>query len=305
MNFLLLHAPMSSNESEEIVLISSRTQSGNQEKEDSDSNSVNIEIINKKECSKPPAKQKQNNRRRTRRKLSSKDTQLQSTNRAKEESIPERSNIVTETLHESLSDKVVTETPIKDDAIYLDAIGDSINHSTNLNVSMAYKDQEKNNTVGNVNPGETIGKIGEFLNQERVSTNKIICRDGDRERVYYLKHEDTLEMLYEDFSSEAKLKYKGVFVSKYLTLEDLDYTPENNIFEVIGNDRKMIRLHINLDSSKGIDLTVDPDLPIGALFKRFEIQPDKENLLVINGYVLDVNLTIKEILEDEDVIDYV
>ncbi|KAF9764538.1 hypothetical protein NGRA_0471 [Nosema granulosis] len=134
---------------------------------------------------------------------------------------------------------------------------------------------------------------------------KIICRDGSNEKIYYLNTDDTLEIMYDDISPEAKLKYKGVFVSKFLTLEDLNYTEDENIFEVIGNTKNLINLKINLDHNKSVNIEIERDLEISEIFKKIEKQSGKENLLIINGYILDEKLLVRDVLEEEDVLDYV
>lgn len=323
---------MSSNESEEIVLISSKTQNENTEKDDSDSSDVQIEIINKKKTQRQSARQTLPNKRKDRRKRPTQNVISPSSRSEVNNPAPISKNVGAEELLEtpvtncvvteipietSITDNVVTEIPLETSVtdnviteIPFEPVEEDPNYPHKLNSLDDVSIQKNNYLTTKIDPEETFDKIGEFFEPKRVkiedpNINKIICRDGERDTIYYLRKDDTLETLYNDFSPEAKLKYRGMFVSKYLTLEDLNFTVENNVFEVIGNNKRTIKLHINLDFIRGIDVTVEPSLRIGEIFKLFRVQPDKENLLVINGYILDVNKTVEEMLEDDDVIDYV
>ncbi|EOB12275.1 hypothetical protein NBO_477g0001 [Nosema bombycis CQ1] len=143
------------------------------------------------------------------------------------------------------------------------------------------------------------------IKPEAVKKNHVICRDGENEKIFYLDYNDILEPLFENLSNEAKIKYKGIYVSKFLTLEDLNFTKDENVFEVVGNKRRMLNIKINLDFNRSTSLHVPEEMLVCDLFKLFDSMPDKENKLVINGYLLDETKLLRDIIEDEDVLDYV
>ncbi|EOB12280.1 hypothetical protein NBO_476g0004, partial [Nosema bombycis CQ1] len=143
------------------------------------------------------------------------------------------------------------------------------------------------------------------IKPEAVKKNHVICRDGENEKIFYLDYNDILEPLFENLSNEAKIKYKGIYVSKFLTLEDLNFTKDENVFEVVGNKKRMLNIKINLDFNRSTSLHVPEEMLVCDLFKLFDSMPDKENKLVINGYLLDETKLLRDIIEDEDVLDYV
>jgi len=75
---------------------------------------------------------------------------------------------------------------------------------------------------------------------------KIILRSDDEERVFYVDKDDTFADILEE-ADLVKIKYNGIPVSKYLTLEEIGFVENNPYFELIDTTCSDINLKVNVD----------------------------------------------------------
>lgn len=108
----------------------------------------------------------------------------------------------------------------------------------------------------------------------------------------------------------TKIKYKNMYISKYITLKGLDYT-SGEIIHLIGPDvleevTKDLLLKINFDFFENFTVKIDKNKKIGDLLAICKEKSSiKREKLVMNGEILNDKDIIGDILDNGDLLDYI
>lgn len=129
---------------------------------------------------------------------------------------------------------------------------------------------------------------------------KIILRSDDEERVFYVGKDDTFADILEE-ADLVKIKYNGIPVSKYLTLEEIGFVENNPYFELIDTTCSDINLKVNVDFYACKNILISKNKKVSDILERC----GKSGIIVMNGIIIDLNKKIKEVLENDDVIDVI
>ncbi|WUR02131.1 NFATC2-interacting protein [Vairimorpha necatrix] len=143
-------------------------------------------------------------------------------------------------------------------------------------------------------------KIEPISNLDKLvpAKTKIYIKDDDKELELYLEKDDTLENIFEDYDY-IKIKYNNLPVSKYLTLDEIGFDSTQPYFEVVEKLNTDINLKLNLDFYTIKNITIGKN----KLVKDILEISGKEGSIIMNGIIIDDHKEIKEVFEDNDVID--
>ncbi|ADM11978.2 uncharacterized protein Eint_080420 [Encephalitozoon intestinalis ATCC 50506] len=144
---------------------------------------------------------------------------------------------------------------------------------------------------------------------------KGLCRvtvvDQGLERIFHLKSTDTLEDIYKVYHREdspIKMKYKSVPISRHLTLEEIGFDESHWIMihrQGQTSREAGIRLKINVDYAKVVELSVSKELSVEGIFERLGEMGFEGDLLVRNGVVLNPKASTADVTRPGDIIDLV
>lgn len=140
-----------------------------------------------------------------------------------------------------------------------------------------------------------------------------LCRvrvvDMGTESVVYLRKTDTLESIHQEICKsdpQAKMKYKSVIVSKYLTLQEIKFDEEDGCILVQhAEDQGTIKVRVNVDTNRTVELPVVGDNAVTEILSGLKDTGFYGDFLVRNGVVIDCTKPIKDVLKNEDVVDLI
>ncbi|KAK6089191.1 hypothetical protein P3W45_001818 [Vairimorpha bombi] len=173
-----------------------------------------------------------------------------------EELIEGDHNIVTDDIvtEEKVSNDIVTEEKVSNDIVTEEKVSD-------------YDPTKCNNDMTKCNN-----------NQKNEKDCLILLRGSEEDKKFYLKDDSLLEDLFE-ISGISKVKYRGIPVSKYLSLKEIGYSKDYPYFDIIDDGSSDFNLKINLC--------------------------DKEGMIVMNGIIINEEMKIKDVFENDDVVDVI
>jgi hypothetical protein len=195
-----------------------------------------------------------------------------------EELIEGDHNIVTDDIvtEEKVSNDIVTEEKVSNDIVTEEKVSD-------------YDPTKCNNDMTKCNN-----------NQKNEKDCLILLRGSEEDKKFYLKDDSLLEDLFE-ISGISKVKYRGIPVSKYLSLKEIGYSKDYPYFDIIDDGSSDFNLKINVDFYSTKSIKINKYKKVCDILKLC----DKEGMIVMNGIIINEEMKIKDVFENDDVVDVI
>jgi hypothetical protein len=154
-------------------------------------------------------------------------------------------------------------------------------------------------------PQETSSSLKDDVRYE------VIVKVGTKEKKYRLNETDTLEAIYRDIfgkDTSKKLKYQNVSLSRYSTLKGIGFSEDDKYLYADEPPQEYImKIKINYGFSKSIVLEVENEVFVSEMLEmaKREVNNDSFNALIMNGYLLNREDKVCDVLFDGDVLDLI
>lgn len=160
---------------------------------------------------------------------------------------------------------------------------------------------------------EDPAKKRKFSLPTQIKQFKIHVVDGDKKFTLNADGNSPLHEIFQIKDQSTKIEYKSTTISKYMSLSGLQYSETDEPFYILRgvekNENKKnlpLNIKVNFDHGESFVVGVDRKTDIqNLLLKCRDICGGERNALVMNGHLLSEKELIEDVLEDEDVLDYV